>query len=65
MREIHIDIDNDIDSNHKGQIRQHIADAKKANSVAIRNSGRNRIEVEMANDPKADRNLFWYTYIAK
>ena len=65
--DIEIDIDVDIDNNsiHKGQIRQHIADAKKANSVAIRNSGRNRTEVEMANDPNADRNTFYYTYIAK
>ena len=63
--EIHIDIDIDIDSIYKGQIRQHNADAKEANSVAIRNSRRNRREVEMANEPNADPNKFYWTYISQ
>jgi hypothetical protein len=60
---IHVDIDND--SIHRVQIRQYIADAKKANKDAIWNNYLNRREVEMANEPNADANKFYYTYIAQ
>ena len=63
--EFNIDVDIDNDSIHKAQIRQYIADAKKANRGAIRNIELNRTEVEMKNDPNADPNKFYWTHIAK
>ena len=57
------DIDIDTDSISERQVKQHIANAKKANSASISKSWLNRREVEMRNDPDKRPKAFYYRVI--